>query len=112
MLMSAGNENKKVVVEKIKRVALVTLNNGDMNLFDAEQVIQFRDAIVSLKKDPKVKALVIQGSGNRAFSAGFDLKGFAKVDTYINVGQDFMGQLYNFPIPKIALVNGYAIEIV
>ncbi|MHA1146039.1 MAG: enoyl-CoA hydratase/isomerase family protein [Candidatus Helarchaeota archaeon] len=109
--MSDNYPNKKVIVERIKRIALITLSNGDMNLFDSEQVMLFRDALLELKKDPKVRVIVIRGSGNRAFSAGFDLKESGNVDVFLNTGQEFMGLLYNFPVPKIALVHGYAIGI-
>lgn len=108
--MSEYSTTPKVVFEKDKRVGIITLNNGEMNLFDVEQVQGFRDLIVKLENDDKIRALVIRGSGNRAFSAGFDLKNF-DVDIFVRDGQDMIYQLYNLPKPTIALVHGFSIGI-
>ncbi|MHC1591318.1 MAG: enoyl-CoA hydratase/isomerase family protein [Candidatus Helarchaeales archaeon] len=102
---------KKIKFERQKKVGIITLSNGDMNLFDSEQVFEFRDAIVKVQNEPKIRALAIMASGEKAFSAGFDLKDAGKSEIFLDVGQEFIGRLYNLPIPKIALVHGYAIGI-
>ncbi|MHA1651644.1 MAG: enoyl-CoA hydratase/isomerase family protein [Candidatus Helarchaeota archaeon] len=108
--MAEGMESKKVLFEKNKRVGIITLNNGEFNVFDPEQIYQFRDLMKQLQWDQKVRAILIQGSGDRAFSSGFDLKHLDK-EIIIEVGQEMIYRLYNLPKPTIALVHGYAIGI-
>ena len=108
--MSEYSTTPKVVFEKDRRVGIITLNNGEMNVFDVEQVQGLRDLIVKLGSDDKIRALIIKGSGNRAFSAGFDLKNF-DVPIFVRDGQDMIYQLYNLPKPTIALVQGFSIGI-
>lgn len=108
--MSEYSTTPKVVFEKDRRVGIITLNNGEMNLFDVEQVQGLRDLIVKLENDDKIRALVIQGSGTRAFSSGFHLKNF-DVGVFTRDGQDMIYHLYNITKPTIALVHGYAIGI-
>jgi len=108
--MSEYSTTPKVLFEKNKRVGIITLNNGEMNVFDVEQVLGFRDLIVKLGNDDKIHSIIIQANGERAFSAGFDLKNF-DVDIYVRDGQDMIYRLYNLTKPTIALVHGYCIGI-
>lgn len=108
--MSEYSTTPKVLFEKDKRVGIITLNNGEMNVFDVEQVQGFRDLLEKLQNDDKIRSIVIQANGDRAFSAGFDLKNF-DVDVYVRDGQAFIYTLYNIPKPTIALVHGYCIGI-
>ncbi len=108
--MAEESTSQKVIFEKQKRVGVITLNNGAMNVFDRDQVRDLRDLIIELESNDKIRVIVIQGSGTRAFSAGFDLKNF-DVDFFIEAGQEMIFRLYNLPKPSIALVHGYSIGI-
>ena len=108
--MTEENSSQKVLFQKKKRVGIITLNNGEMNVFDSDQVLQLRDLIVELETNDRIRAILIQGSGDRSFSAGFDLKNF-DVPLFIKHGQDMIYKLYNLPKPTIALVHGYCIGI-
>ena len=68
--VGSGVGTKKVVFEREKRLGIVTLDNGDFNVFDVEQIYQFRDLMRELQWDEKVRAIVIKGRGARAFSSG------------------------------------------
>ncbi len=108
--MAEETESSKVIFERKRRIGIITLNNGEMNVFDSEQVLQLRDLIASLYEEDKIRVIVIKGSGTRAFSAGFDLKNF-DIPLFVRDGQDMIYKLYNLPIPTIALVHGYSIGI-
>ncbi len=108
--MSDESSNRKVIFEKQGRIGIITLNNGEMNVFDEEQVKQMRDLIKELEDDEKIRVILIQGSGNRAFSSGFDLK-HPNEEVYVNDGQEMIYRLYNLPKPTIALIHGYDIGI-
>ena len=108
-------QNSEIVIyEEIRKVARITLNNGKLNLFNKEQVIAFRDALLKVENNPKIRALLIQANG-RAFSAGFDLKQMTTdkscLEVFRSVGQEFIKILYYMTIPTICLVHKYAIGI-
>jgi len=60
-----------------------------------------------------IRACVITGQGDKAFSTGRDLKD-SKTHTqeqareYLNIARDTVLKTYNSPIPTIAAINGYA----
>ena len=64
--------------------------------------------------DEKVRAVVLTGAGEKAFSAGADLKMFLtmtpfQAKKYLKVSKGASAKLESFPKPVIAAVNGYAI---
>ncbi|NHI90879.1 MAG: enoyl-CoA hydratase/isomerase family protein [Candidatus Lokiarchaeota archaeon] len=97
--------------EKKGKVGIISLQNGDYNVFDKDQMIIFKDLIQEIKKNPKINTLVIKSSSNKAFSTGLDLKKLDQesIIVYQNVGIEAIKNLYHHPIPKIALINGHTI---
>lgn len=64
--------------------------------------------------DQELKALVVTGSGKRAFAAGADIKEMAgytalQAESMARRGQRLLGRLESFPAPTIAAVNGFAL---
>jgi enoyl-CoA hydratase/carnithine racemase len=57
------------------RVATVTLNRPDvLNAFNRQMCEELRDVWHVIKADTGVNAVVLRGAGDRAFSAGLDIK--------------------------------------
>jgi enoyl-CoA hydratase/carnithine racemase len=57
------------------RVATITLNRPEaLNAFDRRMCEEVADAWRAVKDDPLVNAVVLRASGDRAFSAGLDVK--------------------------------------
>jgi enoyl-CoA hydratase len=116
-----AEESEEIIQFKIKRkVGILTLNNGELNVFNKELIHAFRDLIREIKNDDKmnkkVRVLLIQSSSEKAFSAGFDLKamtGFDKnvINLFMKDGLEFTYDLNTMPQPTISLVNGYSIGI-
>jgi enoyl-CoA hydratase len=64
-----------LLVEKDGGVAVVTLNRPEaMNALSRALRSALRQAFVELDADPQVKVIVLTGAGERAFTAGLDLK--------------------------------------
>ncbi|MBW8814501.1 MAG: enoyl-CoA hydratase [Caulobacterales bacterium] len=65
-----------LLVEKpLDGVAVVTLNRPDaMNALSKALRVALRRAFIELDGDPAVKVIVLTGAGERAFTAGLDLK--------------------------------------
>lgn len=64
--------------------------------------------------DEKIKSVVLTGSGDKAFAAGADIKGFStfnenQAKKLSRDGQNVMNRMENCPKPIIAAVNGFAL---
>ena len=107
-----------VIYETRGAVALLTLNRPEklnaLNYATNDRLMALLDTI---EADPAVRAVVITGAGERAFSAGGDIHEFtgsvkAGVETavrdFCRRGQTMTARLESFPKPVIAAVNGIA----
>src|SRR5215471_16950136 len=64
-----------LLVEKTGSVAVVTFNRPEaMNALSKALRAALNQAIRELDADPEVKVIVLTGAGERAFTAGLDLK--------------------------------------
>lgn len=64
-----------VLVTRDDAVATVTLNRPEaMNALSKALRLALHDAMVSLDADPEVSVVILTGAGERAFTAGLDLK--------------------------------------
>lgn len=97
-------------------VALLTLNRPDsLNSLTPDAMTALGDALDATHADPTIRAVVITGAGDRAFSAGFDLDGLEMptgtdgVVASTRSNYDTMMKIWNHRVPVIAAVNGYAV---
>src|ERR687896_1751194 len=75
--MSAEN---LVLVERSEGgVAKLTLNDPPLNLVTLEMTQRLIEALEDLEEDESVRVVVVTGAGDKAFSAGSDVKEFADV---------------------------------
>lgn len=101
-----------VLRERIGRVEVVTINRPDArNAIDYETSKGLADAFDALEVDDEIWAVVLTGAGDKAFSAGMDLKAFAGGGgNVMGVNGGFAGiSNRNFAKPLIAAVNGHAL---
>jgi 2-(1,2-epoxy-1,2-dihydrophenyl)acetyl-CoA isomerase len=95
-------------------VAVITLNRPEvLNAMSRELVSELSNALVSLESDPKVRAVVITGSGTRAFSAGGDIHEMAaSTAEELAAGRELVTKfgwyLANYRLPTIGAMNGLA----
>ena len=96
-------------------VALVTINRPERhNAMDAATYEALSQAWIRIRDDRAIRAAVITGAGERAFSAGADLKSFitapGDLSEFWNTQR---GQLLNRGLevhkPVVAAVNGYCL---
>ena len=67
-------EYETIIVSNADGVATVTLNRPEvLNALSMQLVMELDGAFTELEEDPDVKAIVITGAGERAFSAGADI---------------------------------------
>jgi len=96
-----------------ENIAVITLNRPDvLNALNTEILQELDNVMEEIKKDDKVRAVVITGAG-RAFSAGADLSEAppdeAGMRKRIEFGQKVYDKIEDFEKPVIAAINGYAI---
>jgi methylglutaconyl-CoA hydratase len=106
-----------ILVEKPGRIAWLWLNRPDVhNAFNAVMVRELRGALAAFRDDASVRAVVLSGRG-RSFCSGADLNWMREIIRYSyaqNLQEstalsNFLHELYAFPKPTIARVNGTAI---
>ena len=80
-------ENNLVLVDKKTdaKVAIMTLNHPPLNILTLELSAEMRRTLHVLEEDDDVRAIVLRGSGEKAFCVGADIKEFPQVwDDVIN----------------------------
>lgn len=94
-------------------VATVTMNRPrQMNAVSVELRRRFHSALLDLGQDDRVRVVIITGAGEKAFSAGVDLKELeASPLTAVDLGPESPINLAFAALgkPSIAAVNGFAI---
>ncbi|MGD8700178.1 MAG: enoyl-CoA hydratase-related protein [Gemmatimonadales bacterium] len=108
------SKTEVVLVEKLDRVATVTVNRPDkLNALNAEVLVSLAVALEHLRQDADVRVVVLTGAGEKAFIAGADIaefKGAAAVDQYrIMQTRDIYSAMERFPKPTIAMINGFCL---
>ncbi len=102
-----------VELTRQEEFAIITLNRPEaLNALSFEIVGEIGDAIAEAGNSD-ARALIITGAGDRAFSAGADIKELygrtlAEQKASAHRGQRLFAQLDDIPIASIALINGYA----
>ena len=103
----------EVLQERRGNVEILTINRPEArNAINGAVSKAMSDAMDALTDDPECWVVVVTGSGDKAFSAGMDLKAFSSGE-----GGDIMGASGGFggltqrafPKPIIAAVNGSAL---
>ena len=103
----------EVLRERIGHVEILTINRPEArNAINGAVTVGMSAALDELAEDPEAWVVVLTGSGDKAFSAGMDLKAFAAGE-----GAGIMGgtggfagiATRDFPKPLIAAVNGSAL---
>ncbi|MCL4313389.1 MAG: crotonase/enoyl-CoA hydratase family protein [Actinobacteria bacterium] len=99
--------------ERHGRTELLIINRPEArNAIDGATSESLSKAFDELEEDEEVWAVIITGAGDKAFSAGMDLKAFAAGEGGAIAGAKggFAGiAKRQFPKPLIAAVNGYAL---
>jgi enoyl-CoA hydratase len=103
-----------LVALELGRIAHLELVDPPLNLFTEALVLELRDAIGSIEAAEDVRAVVVSGRGERAFSAGShvgefeDQAGEAGRERH-RLDQDVWRQLADLPMPTIAAIEGHCL---
>jgi methylglutaconyl-CoA hydratase len=118
-MTSSGNKGKgykKISVESRPNAAVISFARPEVrNAFDIDVLRELRAALKNLRNDPDLRSVVLTGEGT-SFCAGADIAWMKKsleLDRQENLAEarelsDCLYDLYSFPVPVIAAVNGPA----
>jgi enoyl-CoA hydratase len=103
-----------IIFERLDGVARITLNRpARANALNQAMLDELGAALDEAERDPEIRALVVQGSG-QAFSSGFDLKeqmerrpsGVAEWEPILRKDFETVMRFWHAPKPTIAAVRG------
>jgi cyclohexa-1,5-dienecarbonyl-CoA hydratase len=97
-----------ILLEKKDRVALLTFERPPLNILDFSMLREFQAVLDSVAKDISIDFLILRGDGERAFSAGVDIKDHTpeKVPEMLSVVHGVIRSLLALPQITLALVRG------
>lgn len=102
-----GYEN--IILERRDNVAIINLNHPPVNAFNLATAVDFEGAINEMESDKNVRVVIITGSGEKCFSAGFDVSDAANSGKISPKCRTLWRRIDRFPKPVIAAINGFAL---
>ncbi len=104
-----------VLLEKKGNIAIATINRPKaLNALNSEVLTDLDELVDLVNADSDIYALILTGSGEKAFVAGADIGEMSTLtkeggEAFGKKGNDVFRRLETLPIPTIAAVNGYAL---
>jgi len=107
---------ENIIVTQLENTALITINRPTkLNALNIKTIEELHTAFKALSANQFVKAIIITGSGDKAFVAGADILEFANFNIEEGTELARKGQkllfdfVQNLSKPVIAAVNGFAL---
>jgi enoyl-CoA hydratase len=106
---------KTLLYEKDGAVGMVTLNRpASLNALNSDVYTELYDVFEAIEHDAEVRAVILTGSGEKAFAAGTDIvemqsMGPLESQQFVKVIRKASDRIYTLSKPVIAAVNGYAL---
>ncbi|AZU63416.1 enoyl-CoA hydratase-related protein [Neobacillus mesonae] len=96
-------------------IGYVTVNRPEvLNCFNYDTLHELQEVVTDISLNPDVHVVIFTGAGEKAFSAGADLKerktlNETEVRRNVKAIRDVFNSIAQLPQPTIAAVNGYAL---
>lgn len=107
---------QNIIAEHENHLGFITIDRPKkLNALNKDTIAELHDAFITLDEDTDIRAIIITGSGEKAFVAGADISEFADFDTKQGGDLAAEGQKKLFDMvaelstPVIAAVNGFAL---
>ena len=106
---------KNLLFDVENNVATITFNRPKaMNAMNSETMSELLDAVTRCKDDDGIKAIILTGSGEKAFIAGADISELQNMRphealVFMELGHETLRLLETQSKPAIAVVNGLAL---
>ena len=102
-------------VRKKGSIAVATINRPKaLNALNSQVLEDLNELLDLVNADEEIRALVLTGSGEKAFVAGADIAEMSTLtktegEAFGKKGNDVFRKLETLPIPTVAAVNGFAL---
>ncbi len=106
---------RNIILEEEIDLAILTINRPQaMNALNYDTLQEIKAAVLQISADNHIKALIITGTGEKAFVAGADIAYMENLTAiqgreFGALGQSVFSAVENLAIPVIAAVNGFAL---
>jgi enoyl-CoA hydratase len=106
---------KNLLTELKDAVAVVSINRPEkLNALNSGTIEELKNIFLEIDKNEMVKAVILTGTGEKAFAAGADIQELSRLNIlegkiFSEKGQEVFNLIENFSKPVIAAVNGYAL---
>ncbi len=107
---------KNILIAEEKDLAIITIDRPNkLNALNKDTINELHEAFRLLDRDKRIKAIILTGSGEKAFVAGADISEFAGFSVKEGEKLSARGQkilfdyIENLSTPVIAAVNGFAL---
>ncbi|MCQ6280932.1 enoyl-CoA hydratase/isomerase family protein [Bacillus sp. EB600] len=101
-------------MEMVDQIGILTINHPPVNALNADVMEELDQAINRIREEKGCRALIITGSGDKAFVAGADIKEFTGLDQEKAIalskkGQRIFTNIAELEIPVISAIQGYVL---
>jgi enoyl-CoA hydratase len=105
-----------LLIEDSNSTRVITINRpSQLNALNSQTINELSQALSRAEADKEIKAIILTGSGEKAFVAGADIKEFAAFSVeegkkLSKGGHDkLFDLLQNLSTPVVAAINGFAL---
>lgn len=105
-----------LLIEDSSSTRVITINRpSQLNALNSQTINELSQALKEAEADKEIKAIILTGSGQKAFVAGADIKEFASFSVeegkkLSKEGHDkLFDLLQNLSTPVVAAINGFAL---
>jgi len=104
-----------IIFQKKENYVIITLNRPEkLNALNKQMFDELDDAFQKIELDDTAQALILTGTGEKAFAAGADIKELHESNVrsgkmFSEYGSKVMRRLEQLRIPTIAAINGFAL---
>ncbi|HHN66289.1 MAG TPA: enoyl-CoA hydratase [Nitrospirae bacterium] len=109
-------ESTELILKETKDdIAYLVLNRPSvLNAISPELLLSLKDELERIKKDPGIRAVILTGAGDRAFSAGADIEYLnratpVEIRELARLAVSVTSLIENLGKVSLALINGYAL---
>ncbi len=109
------DSSAELVAERRGSVLVLRLNRPDArNALTPALLEALGAAVIGAEVDPEVRAVVLTGTGDRAFCSGMDLRSFAAGESMTDIDRDALAGFYRLvggevTVPLVGAANGTAL---
>ncbi len=107
---------ENILVERTDSYAVITLNRPKaLNALSHDLLVELDRAIAELSDEPAIRAIIITGSGGKAFAAGADISELEALGSaqdgyeHSKASHQILFRMHESPKPIIMAINGYAL---